>query len=185
MLAVVCVVLRLLARLLSLSPLHPCLLEQSTLLRKPASLLPVLHLVLSDQGLRRTPEDIFVLAELADPGLTGRVVEVGVLLLCPSLTGSICVEFRSAASWLAWWRRLLWRLPALGRWWTPICWWMNPAHIGTCLCALCQHSRSVRSNRRTSTSCLGVGRRRSGRGIRARGLRVRPVFLAGPNHLVC
>lgn len=185
MLAIVYVVLRLLARLLSLSPLHPCFLKQSTLLREPASLLPVLHLVLSDEGLRRTPKDVFVFAELADPGLARRVVEVGVLLLRPALAGSICVELRSAASWLARWRRLLWRLSTLGRWWTPIYWWMNSIHIGTCLGTLCQHSRGVWSNWRTSAGCLGMGRRRSGRRIRARGLRVRPVFLAGPNHLVC
>ena len=184
MLTVACVVLRLLARLLSFSPLHPCLLKQSALLREPASFLPVLHLVLSDEGLGRTPKDVLVFTELADPGLAWRVVEVGVLLLRPALAGSICVELRSASSWLARWRRLLWGLATLGRWWTPICWWMNSIHIGTRLGTLCQHSRGVWSNWRTSAGCLGVGRRRSGRGICARGLRVRPVFLAGPNHLV-
>lgn len=186
MLGVVCVVLRLLACLLALPSLHPCFLQQSALLRKSSSLLPVFHLVLPDQGLRRTPKDVFVFAEFADPGLTRRVVEVGVLLLCPTFASSVCVQLRRTAPRLARWRCLLWRLATLRRWCAPIRRRMHTVHVWTCLGALCRYSRGVWSNGRTSASSLGMRGRRSGRGgIRARRLRVRPVFLARPNHLVC
>jgi hypothetical protein len=92
MLDIVRVVLRLLACLLPLPSLHSCLLQQSALFRKPSSLLPVFHLILPNQGLRRASEDIFIFAELADPGLTRRVVKVGILLLRPPLASSICVQ---------------------------------------------------------------------------------------------
>lgn len=185
-LAVGRVVLRLLASLLPLAPLHPRLFEQSTLFCEPTSLLPVLHLVLSDQSLRRTAKDIFVFTEFANPGLAGRVVEVGVLLLSPALAGSVSIELRSTASWLARGRRLLRGLAALGRRGTSICWGMHTIHAGACLGTLGRDSRVIWSNGRASARRLGMGRRRSGRGgIGARGLRVRPVFLARPNHLVC
>lgn len=112
-LRIVRVVLRLLACLLPFASLHSSFLEQSALLCKSAPFLPVLHLVLSDQGLRRTSEYIFILAELADPGLTGRIVEIGVLLLGATFASSVCVELGGAAPGLARWGGLLRRLRTL------------------------------------------------------------------------
>jgi hypothetical protein len=68
---------------------------------------------LSDQGLGRSSEDVFVFAEFANPGLARRVVEVGVLLLRASFASRVCVELGGTASRLAGWVRLLRRLGAL------------------------------------------------------------------------
>ena len=184
-LCIVCVVLSFLACLLPLASLHACLLKQSTLLCKPAPLLSVLHLVLSDQGLRRSSEDVFVFAELADPGLARGVVEVGVLLLRASFASRVRVELGGTASGLAGWGRLLRGLGTLWRRRGPTCRLLCAVHTWACLCALSRYSRGIWSNGRASASGLGVGRWRGGRGgIGARRLGVRAVFLAGPNHLV-
>lgn len=110
-LCIVCVVLSFLACLLPLASLHACLLEQSTLLCKPAPLLSVLHLVLSDQGLRRSSEDVFVFAELADPEVVASrtVVVVRVLLLELALSSGKGILFAGGTTRFGF-GRLGWRL---------------------------------------------------------------------------
>jgi hypothetical protein len=132
-LCIVCVVLSFLARLLPLASLHARLLKQSTLFCKAAPLLSVLHLVLSDQGLRRSSEDVFVFAELADPGLARGVVEVGVLLLRASLASRVRVELRGTASGLAGWRSLLRGLGTLWRRRGLTCRLLCAVHTWACL----------------------------------------------------
>ena len=162
MLGVVCVVLRLLACLLALPSLHPCFLQQSALLRKSSSLLPVFHLVLPDQGLRRTPKDVFVFAEFADPGLTRRVVEVGVLLLDATLASSVLVQFGGTTPWFSRRRGLLWWWGArwtscspIGKGWRGVC--TRTIHVGAGLGTLGRHHRGIWADGRACTGSLMVG----------------------------
>lgn len=90
-LSVIRIVLCLLARLLSLPTLHPSLLQQTALFRKTFALLSVLDFILANESHGRVAKNVFVLAKLADPWLTGWCVKVGVLLLDTTLAGSVLV----------------------------------------------------------------------------------------------
>ena len=192
-LGVVCVVLCLLARLLALSPLHPSLLQQTPLLGHPLPLLPVLPLVLADECLGLVAEDVLELAELADPRVGGRVVEVGVLLLHAALVRGVLVELRRAALRLRRRRGCL-LLRGLGstlgrRGGSVGGWRMGAVHPGARLRALGRHHGRVGAYGRPRAGGLlrvGLGNswRRGRGGICAGRLWVGTVFLAGPNHLV-
>jgi hypothetical protein len=188
MLGVVRVVLRLLAGLLALAALHPRLLEQTTLLGEPLALLSVLPLVLADQRHGLVAKDVLELAELADPGILGRVVEVCILLLDAALVGSVLVQLPRAALGLRGRRGLLllW-LGALLRRGVPAGGGgVRAVHPGARLRALGGHHGRVWADRRAGAGGLGVRRCRCVRGgIRARWLWVRAFLLARPHHLVC
>jgi hypothetical protein len=103
---------------------------------------------LADQSHGRVTKYVLVLAEFAYPWLTGRVVEVGVLLLDATLAGSILVQLGSTASRLSRRRGLLW-------WWRSR--WTScgsirkgrgrvcacSIHVGTGLGALRRHHRGI------------------------------------------
>ena len=90
-LSIIGVVLCLLARLLALASLHPCLLQQTTLLRQTFALLPILDFVLANESHWGMTKNILIFAEFADPRLGGWIVEVGVFLLYTTLASSVLV----------------------------------------------------------------------------------------------
>lgn len=186
LLGVVRVVLLLLARLFALATLHPGLLEQTALFCQPPALLPILPLVLPDQCFWLVSKDVLEFAELADPRVVRRAMGIGVLLLDAALVRSMLVQLRGTTLRFRGRRGLLLRLGALLGRSVPVgrrC--VGAVHPRARLRALRGHHGRVRADRRAGAGGLGVRRLTCIRGrVGTWGLRVLPILLPGPDHLV-
>src|SRR5436190_15255569 len=122
----------------ALAPFHLGFLKEPPLFCQPPPFLSVFDFVLSNQSFRGVSKDALIFTKFTNPYVFNvwRMVEIGVLLLYPTLTGSQGIDVSGRpARFLT----LYGRLATLRLLLTPLLALLIHLrrHIWTCLCTLC------------------------------------------------